>query len=73
MAQYSDTPTIAEEERYSDWTAQVHDELKARGLNVEEAYDYYSFQTAYYEFGDTPVAAVTDYVKWWHDNGECAA
>jgi len=73
MTHRTDTPTIADEERYSDWTAAVHDELKARGLDITEAYDYYSFETAYCEFGDTPLAAVTDYVKWWHDNGELVA
>ncbi len=74
MARYIDTPTIAEEERYSDWTAAVHDELCARELDIGVAYDNYSFHMAYYEFGDTPATAVKDYAAWYLDNGEeCAA
>ncbi len=74
MARYTETPTIAEEERYSDWTSAVHDELRARSLDIGTAYDNYSFRMAYYDFGDTPKAAVADYEAWYLDNGEeCAA
>ena len=57
---------------YDDWTAAVHDELKARNLDIPTAYDYYSFHTAYHEFGDTPRKAVLDYQMWMEDTGYLA-
>ena len=74
MPRYTDTPTIAEEERYSDWKAQVAELLTARGLDIQAAYDNYSFHMAYYDFDDMPEAAVDDYAAWYLDNAEeCAA
>ena len=46
---------------YDDWTAAVHDELKAAGLDIGDAYDCYSFKEAYEEYDLTPRDAVKDY------------
>jgi len=55
---------------YEDWTAEVHAELRARNLDVQTAYDYYSFYTAYHEFDEKPRAAVEDYQRWMLCDGK---
>lgn len=50
---------------YEDWLEAVKDELKARGLDIGEAFDAYSFRTAYEEYDLKPAAAVRDYQEWW--------
>lgn len=72
MAKYYNNVTIASEADYADWTDAVHKELKARNLDIQTAYDYYSFDTAYHEFGDKPRKAVEDYQMWMEDTGYLA-
>lgn len=50
---------------YEDWTVAVHDELKAQDLDIADAYDAYSFRTAFDEYNLTPQGAVLDYKAWW--------
>jgi len=50
---------------YEDWTAAVHDELKAHHLDIGDAYDAYSFKAAYEVYDLTPRDAVDDYRNWW--------
>ncbi len=59
-----DSPTIASEEAYAEWRDAVIAELQARGLDVAEALDWYSFRSAYAEFEMTPAQAVSDYQEW---------
>jgi hypothetical protein len=48
---------------YEDWKSTVEDELKARGLDVAEANDWYSWCSAW-EDGMKPNEAVKDYQDW---------
>ena len=50
---------------YDDWTTELHAELKASGLDIGDAYDRYSFRTAYEEYDLKPRDAVMDYRNWW--------
>jgi len=58
-------PNLHTESQYDDWLAELRTELKARNLDIGEAFDAYSFRTAYDEYGLTPRAAVEDYAAWW--------
>ena len=48
---------------YDDWKLAVLDQLEARGLDVAEANDWYSWPSAY-EDGMKPNEAVSDYQEW---------
>ncbi len=58
---------------YDEWTAEVHRELKARNIDIQAAYDWFSFYTAYHEFDDKPHEAVEDCVRWLQENGDDAS
>lgn len=53
---------------YDDWTAAVHTELHARNLDIEEAYDWFSFRSCYELYDMKPLEAVDDYEVWIKDN-----
>lgn len=59
-----ESPTIASEEAYSEWTDQVRAELTARRLDIGEAYDLFSFRSCYEEYGMNPHEAVDEYEGW---------
>jgi hypothetical protein len=51
---------------YDDWKAAVEAELKARGLDITEANDWYSWPSAYKDCM-TPYQAVSDYQEWMEE------
>ncbi|XUM19781.1 hypothetical protein ACRAVF_19130 [Bradyrhizobium oligotrophicum S58] len=63
MTAHCTLPTIASEAAYTDWLADADQLLAAKGLDVAEAHDWYSWRAAW-EDGDSTRQAVRDYETW---------
>ena len=48
---------------YDDWKAGLIEQLKAKNVDVEEAFDWYSFHSAW-EDKMKPSEAIADYLDW---------